>query len=151
GARAVQTQSTWTVPVFGGKPADPCYQASGFADSSCNQAWRWDLDYALDGHRNPIAHYYKPQTHYHGRDLKPDKGVPYTRGGVLDHIDYGLRSSSLWPTQPPARIAFTSSERCIDTTANCDPTKIDAQRGYWQDSPWDLNCNQGQRCEDDHG
>src|SRR5437763_6315538 len=41
------TNSTLTVPVFGNNPGEPCYQSS-FANSWCNQAWQWNLDYVVD-------------------------------------------------------------------------------------------------------
>ncbi|MET4644971.1 hypothetical protein ABID95_004722 [Streptomyces atratus] len=40
------THSVWTVPVFGDDSDEPCYKSTGFADSSCNQAWRWNLGFA---------------------------------------------------------------------------------------------------------
>jgi len=52
----------------------------------------------------------------------------------------------------PARVDFEVSERCIRSTASdCDPGTIDAHPDYWWDVPWDLHCNSGQDCKDDHG
>ncbi|MGW3736592.1 hypothetical protein [Streptomyces sp. NPDC005148] len=34
------TNSVWTVPDFGDDSGAPCCKSTGFADSSCNQAWR---------------------------------------------------------------------------------------------------------------
>ena len=50
------TDSTWTTPVFGDDEDEPCH-ATTFADSWCQQAWRWNLDYAVDPHGNAIAYY----------------------------------------------------------------------------------------------
>ncbi|MER6102169.1 hypothetical protein ABT115_07465 [Streptomyces sp. NPDC001832] len=36
------TNSVFTVPVFGDDSGEPCYKSTGFADSSCAQAWRWN-------------------------------------------------------------------------------------------------------------
>ena len=50
-------RSAWTVPVFGNDAGEPCHAAT-FADSWCQQAWRWNLDYVVDPHGNAIAYYY---------------------------------------------------------------------------------------------
>src|SRR5690606_31788936 len=43
------TNSTWTVPVYGNHPGEPCHAAT-FSNSWCRQAWRWNLDYVVDPH-----------------------------------------------------------------------------------------------------
>ncbi|MDQ1721820.1 MAG: hypothetical protein QOI26_1554, partial [Pseudonocardiales bacterium] len=43
GAGSQRTESTWTVPVFGNHADEPCH-ADAFKDSSCKQAYRWNLD-----------------------------------------------------------------------------------------------------------
>ncbi|HEU5156106.1 MAG TPA: RHS repeat-associated core domain-containing protein [Streptosporangiaceae bacterium] len=146
-----QTRSTWTTPVYGDDPGEPCYDSGGFAASWCRQAWRWNLDYVVDPHGNAIAYYYTPETNHYGRNLKPEDETSYERGGHLDHIEYGLRSSSLF-AKAPARVDFGVSERCIRTTAaDCDPSNITTHPDYWWDVPWDLHCDSGQDCMDDHG
>ncbi|MFD7946585.1 hypothetical protein [Streptomyces sp. NPDC059744] len=35
-----------TVLPAAGSPGEPCYNSTGFAESSCNQAWRWNLGFA---------------------------------------------------------------------------------------------------------
>lgn len=147
-----ETKSTWATPVYGDDSGEPCYDSSGFASSWCQQAWRWNLDYVVDPHGNAIIYYYTPETNYYGRDLKPEDETPYQRGGYLDHIEYGLRSSNLFPAKAPARVDFGVSERCIRATASdCDPSNITTHPDYWWDVPWDLNCASGQECKDDHG
>ncbi|GAA1936951.1 hypothetical protein GCM10009716_49140 [Streptomyces sodiiphilus] len=51
---AAVTDSTWTVPVFGNDPADPCYSAT-VKDAWCQQAWRWNLDYVVDTRGNALT------------------------------------------------------------------------------------------------
>jgi RHS repeat-associated protein len=144
-----ETNSTWTVPVFGDDSNEPCHDDS-FAKSSCSQAWRWNLDYVVDTDGNAIVYYYSKETNYYGRNLKPADEVAYTRGGVLNRIEYGLRSDDLW-ANAPARVMFTSKERCLDTVDNCDESKIDSNRNLWPDTPYDLNCKSGTECKDFHG
>ncbi|GLY87485.1 hypothetical protein Airi02_054140 [Actinoallomurus iriomotensis] len=143
-----KTDSTWTVPVFGNDNGEPCYKDSGFADSWCQQAWRWNLDYVVDPHGNAVVYYYTPETNHYGRDLKASDGTVYDRDGYLDHIEYGLRSDNL-TAKPSALVNFGTDERCIpDANFDCDPSKIDDHPDYWWDVPWDQNCNAGADCKD---
>ncbi|MGW4728486.1 polymorphic toxin-type HINT domain-containing protein [Streptomyces shenzhenensis] len=139
------TDSTWTVPVFGDDTAEPCH-ASAFADSWCQQAWRWNLDYVVDTHGNAIAYYYNKETNSYGRNLEATDNTPYERGGTLDRIEYGLKSSSMYGTKALAKVAFTNNERCLpDTSTTC--SDIEADGFYWYDTPWDLNCDTAEDCD----
>ncbi|WP_147312468.1 polymorphic toxin-type HINT domain-containing protein [Thermomonospora umbrina] len=143
--------STWTVPVFGDDSGEPCHKTTGFSDSWCQQAWRWNLDYAVDPNGNAIAYHYDQEVNYYGRNLKPADETRYVRGGTLARIEYGLRDNAAY-AKPPARVVFTSAERCLDDTAtNCDPAQIDAHEGRWADTPYDLNCKSGTECKDFNG
>ncbi|MFJ9710558.1 polymorphic toxin-type HINT domain-containing protein [Streptomyces sp. NPDC101234] len=137
--------STWTVPVYGDDSGEPCH-AAAFADSWCQQGWRWNLDYVVDTHGNAAAYYYNKETNSYGRNLKPADDTPYVRGGTLDHIDYGLKNTSVYSAKALARVDFTSSERCIpDSSTDCSSIGKDAF--YWYDTPWDLNCDAGTDCD----
>ncbi|MFJ6565520.1 RHS repeat domain-containing protein [Streptomyces sp. NPDC091412] len=139
------TNSAWTVPVFGNDSGEPCH-AAAFADSWCQQAWRWNLDYAVDVHGNAIAYYYNQETNSYGRNLKAKDNTPYVRGGTLDRIEYGLKSSSMYGTKALAKVSFTDAERCLpDSSTTC--TDIGKDAAYWYDTPWDLNCDAGKDCD----
>ncbi|MFJ5155458.1 RHS repeat-associated core domain-containing protein [Streptomyces sp. NPDC088353] len=139
------TNSAWTVPVFGNDTGEPCH-AAAFADSWCQQAWRWNLDYAVDVHGNAIAYYYNQETNSYGRNLKAKDNTPYVRGGTLDRIEYGLKSSSMYGTKALAKVSFTDAERCLpDSSTTC--TDIGKDAAYWYDTPWDLNCEAGKDCD----
>jgi RHS repeat-associated protein len=142
------TDSTWTVPVFGNDSGEECH-ASTMAASWCQQAWRWNLDYVVDPHGNAIAYYYDTEVNYYGRFLDAEADTRYVRGGFLDRIDYGLTNrSSVYAQQPLATVDFTSSPRCLPADGvNCALTAIDANKQYWYDTPWDLNCNSGATCD----
>ncbi|WP_423836167.1 RHS repeat-associated core domain-containing protein [Streptomyces cathayae] len=139
------TDSTWTVPVFGNDTGEPCH-ASAFADAWCQQAWRWNLDYAVDVHGNAIAYYYNQETNSYGRNLKAKDNTRYVRGGTLDRIEYGLQSSSMYGTKALAKVDFTDAERCLpNSSTTC--TDIGKDAAYWYDTPWDLNCDSGKDCD----
>ncbi|MEU6122594.1 polymorphic toxin-type HINT domain-containing protein [Streptomyces sp. NPDC047123] len=139
------TNSTWTTPVFGNNEGEECHKDT-FADSWCQQGWRWNLDYVVDPHSNAIAYYYDQEKNSYGRNLKAKDNTRYTRGGVLDHIEYGLKSSSLYGTKPLARVDFTTSERCLPSSkTDCSDIGKDAE--YWYDTPWDMNCGESEDCD----
>ncbi|WP_329028313.1 polymorphic toxin-type HINT domain-containing protein [Streptomyces sp. NBC_00690] len=140
------TDSTWTVPVFGDDTDEPC-KAVTFAASHCQQAWRWNLDYVVDVHSNAMAYYYHKESNSYGRNLEAADNSRYTRGGALDRIEYGLKSSSMYGTKALARVDFTNSERCV-ATSSMDCSSIDTQSAYWYDTPWDLNCDIGETCDE---
>ncbi|MGW0825058.1 polymorphic toxin-type HINT domain-containing protein [Streptomyces sp. NPDC002845] len=139
------TDSTWTVPVYGDDSGDKCH-AAAFADSWCRQAWRWNLDYVVDAHGNAIAYYYNKETNSYGRNLEATDNTRYVRGGTLDRIEYGLKSSSMYGTKALGKVDFTNGERCLpNSSTTCSSIATDAV--YWYDTPWDLNCNSGEDCD----
>ncbi|WP_236796666.1 RHS repeat-associated core domain-containing protein, partial [Amycolatopsis sp. GM8] len=147
------TNSTWTTPVYGAHPGDPCYNASGFAASSCNQAWRWNLDYVEDPHGNVTTYYYTPETNFYGAD-NGTTGVAYTRGGYLNHIDYGLRdeNGTIYAHPAPDQVQFAVAERCFPSgQITCDPSQFTAANAAsWPDTPQDQQCLSGAVCNN-HG
>ncbi|MEV8638405.1 RHS repeat-associated core domain-containing protein [Streptosporangium sp. NPDC051023] len=135
-----ETGSAYTVPVYGNHPAEPCH-AAAYADSSCVQPWRWQLDYVVDPHGNAMAYYYDRQTNSYARGGSATANTDYVRAGHLNRIEYGLRSSDVYATAP-AKVSFGVSERCL---SGCDT--FDAQHAAnWPDVPVDQNCAQGARC-----
>ncbi|MFD7314706.1 hypothetical protein [Streptomyces sp. NPDC059883] len=62
------TNSVWTVPVFGDDSGEPCYKSTGFGDSFCNQAWRWNLDYVVDTHGNASTYWYGREANYYSKN-----------------------------------------------------------------------------------
>ncbi|GAA2018275.1 RHS repeat-associated core domain-containing protein [Catenulispora yoronensis] len=148
------TNSAWTVPVYGAHSGDPCYNAT-FKDASCQQAWRWNLDYVEDMHGNVTMYYYTPETNYYvpNNAANGTTSVKYTRGGVLDHIEYGLRDDNGTVYANPAvdKVVFTPAERCIPNENgngfSCDPSQFTAANAiHWHDVPQDQNCDQGATC-----
>ncbi|MEU9064778.1 RHS repeat-associated core domain-containing protein [Streptomyces sp. NPDC048430] len=144
------TESTWTTPVFGNQSGEPCYNAS-FANSSCQQAWRWQLDYVVDPHGNAMAYYWKTESNNYGRNVSETTGkgtvTPYIRGGYLDHIDYGLRKDAVYTSKAMGQIHFGVSERCLTSCGTFDETNAT----NWPDVPFDQYCKDGStECKNQH-
>ncbi|MHC3427317.1 RHS repeat-associated core domain-containing protein [Streptomyces sp. DT18] len=142
-----ETASAWTVPVYGDDSGEPCYNAT-FASAFCNQAWRWNLDYVVDPLGNATTYYWGKETNYYTQGLKTaENGKPYTRGGYLKRIEYGLREGAAHGTQPAARIVFDTAERCMGKLTDCSADALtDAKAADWPDVPWDRNCKADSKC-----
>ncbi|MFD8914763.1 RHS repeat domain-containing protein [Streptomyces sp. NPDC059575] len=137
------TNSVWTVPVFGDDSGEPCYKSTGFADSSCNQAWRWNLDYVVDTHGNASTYWYSKETNYYSKNADTTvNGTAYTRGGYLDRIDYGLRSDLLYSKPAAQQVRFTYAERCLSSCTSLTETT----KANWPDVPFDMICASGTKC-----
>ncbi|WP_051969856.1 RHS repeat-associated core domain-containing protein [Kitasatospora azatica] len=141
-------QSAWTVPVYSPKPGDPCYNSSTTTSSWCQSAWRWNLDAVVDLHGNLTTYRYNAEANYYSRGAgQPGSGnSSYTRAGVLAEIDYGqLLSDQLNANgnyQSAAKVVFTSGERCVTSTAACDPSQRTLANGAnWPDVPLDQQCD----------
>ncbi|MFE0653811.1 RHS repeat-associated core domain-containing protein [Streptomyces sp. NPDC059534] len=137
-----ETNSVFSVPVYGNHSGE---QGNGadFASSAEQQGWRWNLDYVVDPHGNAMALYYTKEQGYYAQNNKIDTPKPYTRGGYLNRIDYGLRAGEVYTTATPAgRVTFDTSYRCV--ASNCAFAEANAVN--WPDTPVDLNCTSGADC-----
>ncbi|GGV63040.1 polymorphic toxin-type HINT domain-containing protein [Streptomyces massasporeus] len=142
-----ETDSAWTVPVYGDDSGEPCYKAT-FADAHCSQAWRWNLDHVIDPHGNVMSYFYGKETNHYTQGLKTgENGKPYIRGGYLKRIDYGQRKDKVYSAKPAAQVVFTLAERCVGAAADCEPGDLtDATAARWPDVPWDQNCKASTKC-----
>ncbi|WP_353115078.1 putative toxin [Microbacterium sp.] len=144
------TNSVFTVPVFGNDAADPCHAAT-FAASSCQQGWRWNLDYVVDPNGNAQALYYSPETNKYR--LNNTTLTSYVRGGQLSRIEYGLTSSTVYSANAaPSRIVFDYDQKGRCNAANSSSCATLALGGevatpattsVYPDIPFDLNCSSG--------
>ncbi|MFD3469694.1 ricin-type beta-trefoil lectin domain protein [Streptomyces sp. NPDC058682] len=142
GTRAV-TNSVFSVPVFGNHPGEPCYQTA-FANSSCNQGWRWNLDYVEDVHGNAVVVDWAKETNRYAKNEKFKEKVAYDRGGYPTQILYGLRAGNLGGA-PAGKVAFTVDERCIkEGSAKCTDAEFESKnfgdKQPWWDTPSTLHC-----------
>ena len=123
--------STLTEPVYGNDPTEPCHQAT-FAASSCTQAYRWNLDYAVDTHANTMTYSYRKETNSYARNNSSSDLAAYDRAGYLETINYGTRVGDSGPA--PMQVSFAVADRCL--TASCG-----THDGVnWTDTPWDQQC-----------
>lgn len=141
---AAETNSTWTVPVYGDDSGEPCH-ASDFAGSSCNQAWRWNLDYVIDAHGGAMSYWYTPETNYYAKNGGSKADTAYTRGGYLKRIDYGFSSASAYG-KAPDQVVFTTSERCLTTDSEKCSSLTATSAKDWPDVPYDQICASGATC-----
>ncbi|WP_460766446.1 RHS repeat-associated core domain-containing protein [Mariniluteicoccus flavus] len=134
------TNSTWTVPVFGNQPGEPCYTAT-YANGSCVQAWRWNLDHIVDTHQGSLTVYYTAETNKYGRNNNAAP-VTYTRGGFPNRIEYGQTGGQEHTSPAPARVMFEVAERCLPTAAQtCAEANLTATtKAAWPDVPFDRIC-----------
>lgn len=134
-----ETNSAWTVPVFGDDSGEPCHKST-FKDGYCNQVWRWNLDHVIDPHKNTITYYYEKETNNYTRVEQFSGGTKYVSGGHLKRIDFGQRQGSTYGALATARVRFDVADRtdfpddqvCADN-ADCglkklSPTFFDRKR-----------------------
>ncbi|WBY20179.1 polymorphic toxin-type HINT domain-containing protein [Streptomyces goshikiensis] len=143
-----ETASVWTSPVFGNNAGEPCYNAT-FANASCQQAWRWNLDYVKDRQGNVMSYFYGKETNSYALNGKTDvNGTAYTAGGYLKRADYGQREATVYSAKAPARVVFTTQERCLPTdTFKCLPADFKKENAaYWPDVPMDRYCAANTKC-----
>ncbi|GAA3454675.1 RHS repeat-associated core domain-containing protein [Dactylosporangium matsuzakiense] len=126
------TNSAWTVPVFGNNDKEPCH-ASTFAASACDRAWRWNLDYVVDPSGNTMSYWYQVEKNSYAKAGSATTLAGYTRGGWLDRIDYGTRSTTAYATAP-MQVDFGEADRCV--TAACGTHDA----ANWPDTPWKMQC-----------
>ncbi|MEV4437552.1 RHS repeat-associated core domain-containing protein [Streptomyces sp. NPDC049577] len=152
-----ETNSTWNVPVYGNHAGEPCHK-DAFGDSSCNQAWRWNLDYVVDPNDNAMAFYYAAETNRYARNVSmtTGKGTPteYARGGYLKRIEYGLRTDNVYGANAAAgKVNFTDAERCLTSSDfNCAEDKFTKDNAkQWPDVPFDQYCKADDKeCKDQY-
>ncbi|GAA0614408.1 RHS repeat protein [Kribbella sandramycini] len=134
------TNSTWTVPAYGNNSGEPCH-GSSFADSWCQQAYQWNLDYVVDKFGNTMTLFYETETGRYARNADKTAVTEYVRAGNLKRIEYGQKHGQVYSRQPIAKVHFGMAERC--EPAPCGP----GQQERYPDTPWDQNCT-GTTCED---
>lgn len=150
GADKERTNSVWTVPVFGDDAGEPGYNSgTTFKERAKNQAWRWNLDYVEDTHKNATSYWYTAETNNYDQLGDDNTGTGYTRGGYLNEIRYGQRAGALFGatgTETASdKVTFSYTERCTATGTGCDSLSKDT-RDNWPDVPFDAVCKDGDKC-----
>ncbi|MGW7306320.1 ricin-type beta-trefoil lectin domain protein [Streptomyces sp. NPDC054835] len=137
------TNSVSKVPVFGNQSGEPCHQAT-YASSSCDQAWRWNLDYVEDVHGNALIIDWGQEKNLYARNGKFKPAVSYDRASYPTQITYGLRTGDLGGA-PAARVKFGVGQRCLPGgVVSCSDTEFDSanyeDKQPWWDTPSTLHC-----------
>ncbi|MFJ5609213.1 polymorphic toxin-type HINT domain-containing protein [Streptomyces sp. NPDC093221] len=141
-----ETNSAWTVPVYGDDAGEPCH-GSDFASSSCTQAWRWNLDYVVDTHHNAMSYWYTKENNAYGQNgTTTATGTTYVRGGYLARIDYGITDTTVFGTAAD-QVVFSTRERCLPTDTEPCGTLSPTTAKDWPDVPFDQICNLGTVCK----
>ncbi|MER6622371.1 polymorphic toxin-type HINT domain-containing protein [Streptomyces sp. NPDC000931] len=150
-----ETNSAWSVPVYGNHPGEPCHRTA-YADSVCDQVYRWNLDYVVDLRGNAMTYWYAKERNHYGSDVTREgksTNRGYDRGGWLKRISYGLRDDDLFAAAP-AQVAFEVAERCVKTASfDCAEGKLTSEAKWevtrnWPDVPADQLCAEGKECKD---
>ncbi|MCX3058345.1 RHS repeat domain-containing protein [Streptomyces beihaiensis] len=140
------TDSVLTEPVYATTSGQPCYNTT-FANSWCQQAYRWNLDYVTDTHGDTVSYFYTRHTAYYARDLGTTANTPYTRDATLAKIEYGQRAGSVYSTSPAAQVLFTYNGRCNTSSTGCATSTLSSSTATdWPDVPYDLHCAQNASC-----
>ncbi|GGU42568.1 hypothetical protein GCM10010274_33240 [Streptomyces lavendofoliae] len=147
-----ETNSVWTVPVFGDDSGEPGYDAgTSFSARAKTQAWRWNLDYVVDPHGNVMTYWYDKELNSYAKNGTTGNGTEYVRGGHLKRIDYGQRTDTVFSTTQPAaaRVKFTVAERCVPVSGGETCTTLtETNRNAWPDVPYDQICKKDTVCTD---
>ncbi|GAB3949165.1 RHS repeat-associated core domain-containing protein [Kribbella albertanoniae] len=137
GAGSEATNSAWTVPVAGNHAGEQCNKPA-FADSFCQQVYRWNLDYVVDLHGNTMSLFYETEKNNYAYNGTQTTVKSYDRAGNIKRIEYGQTAGQVFSEKPVARVHFDTTERCI-AGANCAPADF-------FDSPLDQECTSTTKC-----
>ncbi|GAA0607555.1 hypothetical protein HPO96_31590 [Kribbella sandramycini] len=135
-----ETKSASTVPVFGNHSGEQCHKTA-FADSWCQQAYEWNLDYVVDRHGNTMSLFYNTETDRYARNLTKASVSTYVRASAVKRIEYGQVDGQVFTQKPVGQVLYTMAERC--TPLPCGPT----QKATYPDTPWDLTCASTTNCD----
>ncbi|MBP2478603.1 RHS repeat-associated protein [Crossiella equi] len=142
-----ETKSAWTMPVYGNHAGEPCHVVGNYPASFCQQAWRWNLDYAVDRLGNVTTYYYDTEVNHYGRNNTPSAPTQYVRAGNLKRIEYGLRKDNSHADEP-MRVRFETEERCLPSGAiTCAPDQLTKDNAkHWPDVPFEQLCDGKKDC-----
>jgi len=141
-----QTNSVDWEPIYSAHSGDPCYDAT-WANSVCNMAYEWHLDYVTDTHGDAMSYYYNQDTNYYGANDGASQ-KPYIRDSYLNEIDYGYTTASGPYGTIPDEVSFTTVDRCVASTCDTPSSSMSSTTAAseYPDVPTDLMCASGATC-----
>lgn len=139
------TASVFTVPVVGNDTGEPCRDQF---PEPCTQAWRWNLDRAVDANEVETMYFYDKEYNYYRSVANADKARQYVSSGYVKEIQYGW-SSQIPDGKVPAKVELSHVNRCIERVQQNDPLRngvpacptFDDKPTSYPDVPVDLMCD----------
>ncbi|MFD0034089.1 RHS repeat-associated core domain-containing protein [Streptomyces sp. NPDC127172] len=139
------TASVFTVPVVGNDAGEPCHDQF---PEPCTQAWRWNLDRAVDANEVETMYFYDKEYNHYRSVANTDQARSYVSSGYVKEIQYGW-SSQITNGQLPAKVELTHVNRCIERMTDNDPLRSEPpacptfkdKPGSYPDVPIDLMCD----------
>ncbi|WP_276145774.1 polymorphic toxin-type HINT domain-containing protein [Streptomyces europaeiscabiei] len=139
------TASVFTVPVVGNDSGEPCHDQF---PEPCTQAWRWNLDRAVDANEVETMYFYDKEYNHYRSVANTDKARQYVSSGYVKEIQYGW-SSQITGGKVPAKVELSHVNRCIERVQENDPLRdtpaacptFDDKPTSYPDVPVDLMCD----------
>ncbi|MFF8401720.1 RHS repeat-associated core domain-containing protein [Streptomyces sp. NPDC015684] len=139
------TASVFTEPVVGNDAGEPCHDQF---PEPCTQAWRWNLDRAVDANEVETMYFYDKEYNHYRSVANTDKAREYVSSGYVKEIQYGW-SSQIPNAKVPAKVELTHVNRCIERVQENDPLRdppaacptFDDKPTSYPDVPVDLMCD----------
>ncbi|MFJ1672745.1 polymorphic toxin-type HINT domain-containing protein [Streptomyces bottropensis] len=139
------TASVFTVPVVGNDTGEPCHDQF---PEPCTQAWRWNLDRAVDANEVETMYFYDKEYNHYRSVANTDKARQYVSSGYVKEIQYGW-SSQITDGKVPAKVELSHVNRCIERVQENDPLRdtpaacptFDDKPTSYPDVPIDLMCD----------
>lgn len=139
------TASVFTMPVVGNDVGEPCHDQ--FPDP-CTQAWRWNLDRAVDANEVETMYFYDKEYNHYRSVAGTDQARSYVSSGYVKEIQYGW-SSQIADAKLPAKVELTHVNRCIERMNDKDPLRSEPagcptfkdKPTSYPDVPIDLMCD----------
>ncbi|WP_432030814.1 RHS repeat-associated core domain-containing protein [Streptomyces sp. 1222.5] len=139
------TASVFTEPVVGNNTGEPCHDQF---PEPCTQAWRWNLDRAVDANEVETMYFYDKEYNHYRSVANTDKAREYVSSGYVKEIQYGW-SSQIPNAKVPAKVELTHVNRCIERVQENDPLRdppatcptFDDKPTSYPDVPVDLMCD----------
>ncbi|MFD0067395.1 RHS repeat-associated core domain-containing protein [Streptomyces sp. NPDC056690] len=139
------TASVFTVPVVGNDAGEPCHDQF---PEPCTQAWRWNLDRAVDANEVESIYFYDKEYNHYRSVANTDQARSYVSSGYVKEIQYGW-SSQITDGKVPAKVELTHVNRCIERMTDNDPLRSEPpacptfkdKPGSYPDVPIDLMCD----------
>ncbi|WP_406362754.1 RHS repeat-associated core domain-containing protein [Streptomyces sp. NBC_01579] len=139
------TASVFTMPVVGNDVGEPCHDQ--FPDP-CTQAWRWNLDRAVDANEVETMYFYDKEYNHYRSVAGTDQARSYVSSGYVKEIQYGW-SSQITDAKLPAKVELAHVNRCIERMNDKDPLRSEPascptfkdKPTSYPDVPIDLMCD----------